>query len=241
MKKNTMMRLASALLVLVLLTTCAISGTFAKYVTTNEGSDTAQVAKFGVAINVADDLGMFKTQYDKEDNAYEGTLSVKAEGDYRLVAPGTKGQMSFTITGKPEVATRVSIEFGEECNAVQLAAGEYTLPAGYFENAAKTVTTTAVYEPIKFYFGTEAIDEDTEYTLTLDQLKTAMETGFTVDYDPNHEFGAEGETYYLGWAWAFEGTEADADFLDTYLGYEAATATAQKEILDFSITVTQID
>ena len=46
MKKNKMMRIASALLVAVILTTCAISGTFAKYVTSTPGSDSARVAKF---------------------------------------------------------------------------------------------------------------------------------------------------------------------------------------------------
>ncbi|MFR0985955.1 MAG: hypothetical protein ACLSFZ_04975 [Frisingicoccus sp.] len=45
MKKNRMMRLASSLLVLTLLTTCVISGTFAKYTTQAGGSDTARVAK----------------------------------------------------------------------------------------------------------------------------------------------------------------------------------------------------
>ena len=50
MKKNRMMRVASALLVAVLLTTCAISGTFAKYVTTESGSDFARVAKWGVNV-----------------------------------------------------------------------------------------------------------------------------------------------------------------------------------------------
>ncbi|MDE6767712.1 MAG: hypothetical protein K2J35_05915, partial [Eubacterium sp.] len=53
MKKNKMMRIASALLVLCLLTTCVISGTFAKYVTSNDGSDSARVAKFGVSVTVS--------------------------------------------------------------------------------------------------------------------------------------------------------------------------------------------
>ena len=241
MKKNKMMRVASALLVAVLLTTSAISGTFAKYVTTNSGSDTAQVAKFGVVINVADDLGVFDTAYAKEDSAYKGTLSVKSESTAQLVAPGTKGSMTFNITGMPEVATRVSIEFGNTTNAIKLEAGEYTLPAGAFGAAETNVITTAIYEPIKFYFGTAAIDDKTKYELTLDELKTEMTTTFTQDYEPNHNFG-EGSTYYLGWSWAFEdATVTNVNFLDTYLGYEAATGTAQKEILDFSITVTQIE
>ena len=53
MKKNVMMRVASALLVAVLLSTCTISGTFAKYVTTSSGNDNAEV--------------MFVTDYPRED------------------------------------------------------------------------------------------------------------------------------------------------------------------------------
>lgn len=241
MKKNTMMRVAFVLLVAVLLTTSVIGGTFAKYVTTNGGADSARVAKFGVAINVDDDLGLFNTEYAKEDSAYTGTLSVKTGASDQIVAPGTKGSMSFTITGQPEVATRVAIEFNDACKAIQLAAGTYTLPAGYFEAAEKSVTTTAVYEPIKFYFGTEAITDATEYTLTLSDLQGSMSTAFTKDYDPNTNF-ATTETYYLGWSWAFEDTDVEnVNFLDTYLGYEAANGTVQEEILDFDITVTQID
>ena len=47
MKKNRMLRLASALLILTLLTTSVIGGTFAKYVSTGSVSDTARVAKWG--------------------------------------------------------------------------------------------------------------------------------------------------------------------------------------------------
>lgn len=56
MEKNRMMRLASALLILTLLTTCMISGTFAKYTTQATGEDTARVAKWGVTVNVTSDL-----------------------------------------------------------------------------------------------------------------------------------------------------------------------------------------
>ena len=50
MKRNKMMRIASVLLVAVLLSTCVISGTFAKYTTSNSATDSARVAKWGVII-----------------------------------------------------------------------------------------------------------------------------------------------------------------------------------------------
>ena len=50
MKKNVMMRVASIMLVLVLMTSSVISGTFAKYVTEGQSKDSARVAKFGVTV-----------------------------------------------------------------------------------------------------------------------------------------------------------------------------------------------
>ena len=52
MKKNKFMRLASVMLMLCLITTCAISGTFAKYTTSGTATDTARVAKWGVGVEV---------------------------------------------------------------------------------------------------------------------------------------------------------------------------------------------
>lgn len=250
MKKNKMMRLAAVLLVCVLLSTSVIGGTFAKYVTTNGGADEARVAAFGVKIDIADDMGLFTTTYSSDETgtgAYNGdTVSIASGTTPNLVAPGTKGFMTFTITGTPEVATRVSIDFDSTCNAIQLEAKEHTLAAGFYEATAKSVTTTEVYEPIKFYFGTKAANTltDNDYTMTLDQLKDKMTTDFTKDYDPNHNFAETNSgSYTLAWQWPFEGTvtvngENVADFLDTVLANET---TAQQEILKFDITVTQID
>ena len=47
MKKNRAMRLAALLLVAVLMSTCGISGTFAKYVTEVSSEDSARVAYWG--------------------------------------------------------------------------------------------------------------------------------------------------------------------------------------------------
>ena len=81
------MRLASVLLVVTMLTTCVISGTFAKYVTKEEGSDGARVAKWGVelAINGSNFADQYKTH---DTTKYDGTYSVSAGGD-KVVAPGT--------------------------------------------------------------------------------------------------------------------------------------------------------
>ena len=101
MKKNRMMRAASFLLVAVLLTTSVISGTFAKYVTTATGSDSARVAKWGVTITANGE--MFKTNYDNT------AISAVAEED--IVAPGTTGSLvAMTLSGAPEVKVEVKYE-----------------------------------------------------------------------------------------------------------------------------------
>jgi len=75
MKKNVMMRVASALLVAVLMTTCAISGTFAKYTTSKTDSDSARVAKWGVSVDVVG-ASAFNTNYDNGELEVSSTEKV---------------------------------------------------------------------------------------------------------------------------------------------------------------------
>ena len=107
MKKNKMMRLASVLLVLVMLTTCVISGTFAKYVTADDAHDEARVAKWGIVITATDDADS-KVVVDTKNDANEADISIAK--DLKLLAPGTKGNIAqVNIKGQPEVAFDVSI------------------------------------------------------------------------------------------------------------------------------------
>lgn len=249
MKKS---RIFSALLVLALLSTCVIGGTFAKYVTTSSGTDSAKVAKFGVTIAVNDDLGLFKTSYAKDDSSASSANTVVSATTDKKVAPGTKGSMSFTVSGTPEVATKLTAAFTDS-SVITLAAGEYTLAAGAFADKECKVTITDAYEPIKWYFGTTAISDSTVYSLSLADLKTAIE-GTTAEKAPNVAIDA---TYYIGWKWDFEpasdfsgtwtyngGSTAPytdakiANFLDTYLGDES---TLKTEAFTLAISVTQID
>ena len=115
MKKNRMMRLASILLVCVLLSTSVISGTFAKYVTSDSASDSARVAKWGIDVMVNGNL--FGTDYKVNDSSAEAdrvivktSNSVSSSDAENLVAPGTMNDTGFTvkITGTPEVSYDVA-------------------------------------------------------------------------------------------------------------------------------------
>lgn len=101
MRKNKMMRAASVLLVAVLLTTCAISGTFAKYTTTATGSDTARVARWG-----------FKTTtlaIDLFDGRYDNVVAMK-DGE-NVIAPGTSKTTTINLVPDTQSAPEVAYKF----------------------------------------------------------------------------------------------------------------------------------
>ena len=131
MKKNKMMRIASILLVVTLLSTCVISGTFAKYVTKAEGADKARVAKWGVLVSVEGNA--FATEYQAHDEAYKedgGEISVQASNEDQVVAPGTSsedvdGNLVASVKGTPEVAARYILE-GTGVKDIVLPAATYT-------------------------------------------------------------------------------------------------------------------
>lgn len=126
MKKNKIMRIASVLLVAVLLSTCAISGTFAKYTTSATGSSTARVAKWDVDItNGAQTqtfaFDLFKNVQDMKNNGKDKTTDytendVKKESGENIIAPGTKGSFDIVLTNASEVTAQYKIEFSATNN-----------------------------------------------------------------------------------------------------------------------------
>ena len=116
MKKNKTMRLASGLLVAVLLTTCAIASTFAKYTSEVTGSDAARVAKFTVD-STADEFAIFDVSkiYDTKNDA---DYTVKADdADITngttdgITAPGTWGEFTFSVSDDSEVTVNYAIDY----------------------------------------------------------------------------------------------------------------------------------
>lgn len=179
MKKNKMMRIAAVLLVVTLLSTCAISGTFAKYVTKASVADDARVAKWGIQIETGGAL--FGDAYKATDPAYVaagGTVSVKA--DEQVVAPGTGSKNIATVdgveangfyakvSGKPEVATRFALTIDlDELEDVFLPVGTYTdytneFDGGQFELKSLNSTYIKGYSPVKWDIAIYRANEDGE-------------------------------------------------------------------------------
>lgn len=220
MKKNKMMRIASVLLVAVILTTCAISGTFAKYVKSGNGSDSARVAKFGVTVNGTADT--FKETYAKDDTSFTLAANTVVSTE-DVVAPGTSGSMAaFTLKGTPEVAVRV--EF-----------------AGTLELGDKWVDSASTYYcPIEVTVGS-TVFKGLDYT-SADEFETAVNekiANYSKDYEANTDLSSIGaDAPAISWKWAFTGND---DIKDTYLGDQAAAGNAAEISLAVTATVTQID
>lgn len=255
MKKNKTLRFAACLLLLCLITTCVIGTTLAKYTTAGNASDEARVAKWGVTISMEADP-LFKNEYAKTDTSttYTG-LAVKSEGDAKVVAPGTDstqayGPAIFSITGTPEVATRIKIELTNVQDVV-LKAGVYKDPT---TTADATFTLASDYYPVVFtlkqtknYAGDIAGGGTVLQTGTLAQIQSFLNTYSGTsgkDYKPNAKLDSE---FQLSWAWNFVGN----DKADTYLGnlmaglnpdsFTEDTDYCLKVAYTLNITVTQID
>lgn len=217
MKKNIMMRLSAVLLVAVLLTTCVISGTWARYVSSDSATDTAKVAKWGVTVDVTGDEA-FGQKYDDAISA-SGT-KVVSSGAYNVLAPGTNGNLgSVTITGKPEVMVDIEvslvIDLGDNWKD---EGGNYYCPL--IIGGLKGLD----------YENVDDFEDAIEALVNKVGDNVAANTTLDSDYDVN-----------LTWEWAIEsvnGTKVQAsDAKDTYLGNQAnATIT-----VTWNASVTQVD
>ena len=215
MKKNTMMRVASALLVAVLLTTCAISGTFAKYVTSAEAQDSARVAKWGVVVGATGDEA-FAEKYNDAANA-AGTKVVSSVSGQDVLAPGTNGNLGgISITGKPEVMVDIAV-------TADLSLTGWKLDA------------STEYCPIIFTVGSTDIKIDGTTIKTVAELEAAVEKAFTDLSATNVAANTDlARSVSITWRWDFAGD----DVKDTQLGN---LATAPQISFECEVTVTQVD
>lgn len=236
-KTGKTMRVAGLLLALVLVTSCFVGGTFAKYTTGNYGEDNARVAKFGVAVQGNSD--MFDPIYKTDDTSVTAIANsvVAFNGTDNLVAPGTKKDNCLTasVTGTPEVA--VDVKYVASMNLT----GKW-----------QSDDTGTFYCPLIIKVNDAAI-KGTEYTTKEAFIKAVTDavSGHNAQYAPNTNLANEtNDKLSISWEWPFEVKGADGrvdhtiDLKDTYLGDLAANAADDDmpEIhLGLYLTVTQID
>ena len=225
MKKGVFPRIAAVLMILTLLSTCVISGTFAKYVTSGETSATARVAKWGVTIAAqADDStgNAFLKEYAADTEGTGLTMSVSA--DTAVVAPGTSGVLGTVgVSGTPEVA--VMVTFGAPDSKQVLDLGDNWMVGADF------------YCPLIFTVGETKIDGSTYESA--EELEEAVATAI-VDKNTYFEAGKDLSTaevaggVTIAWEWPISVNDTN----DTALGNAETPATIT---LNLSVTVEQVD
>ena len=212
MKKNVMMRVASALLVAVLMTTCAISGTFAKYTTTKSSSDSARVANWGfepVDMNLSD---LFLGSY---------TNVVSNNGD-DVIAPGTTGDTSFSFAY-------------DETNGVNGPEVAYT-----FTVKVEATCDPAIVANTNIKWKLDSGDWGTWDQLIAAITLLSGDSSGTKQYAPNTlpaAFGKDDNTHTIEWKWDYSTTD-EADILDTAMGNDNVLSNCSIKI---TITATQVD
>ena len=227
-----MMIMVSVLLSAVLLTTSALSGTLAKYTTKGGAySDGARVAKWGITVEAANDLG--KQYIEEGDDYFKVQVNTELGDDYML-APGTRGALAwFSVEGTPEVMYSIdftgSIEIGDGYKASSLFLhDENGTPTDYFPIAlylyrydldSNNVRTTKT--EIK-HCVTRTVDtkDGTELTLSLFDANQSSDVATlqnTLNGNGEYSFNALDSLgnapgtsvksiYVVEWCWAYDAT-----------------------------------
>ena len=230
MKKNIAMRVAAFLFILTMISTCAFATTFAKYTTKGEATDSARVAKWGVTISAA---GGDKTTFEYNSSTKDAEVAeITAENDVKLIAPGSKVNFgSVIITGKPEVAVKVSFTIDVELTGWEIP---------------KNKDESEEYCPLVFVVNDTKIMMDNNIK-TIDELEAAIEAAAAVipstQYAANTDLSSiapDGVSIYCYWDFNKNDVEGDyqSDVKDTALG---DLSSAPKVSLTLKCTVEQVD
>ena len=226
----------------MLVTSCFVGGTFAKYVTYGGGQDHARVAKFGVKVEAAGDV--FAKEYDAKDPTvqdYNGQVIAKSvissDGKTKLVAPGTANSDALTVsvTGTPEVAVKVEYVAHVTFNESLTEPDNWKDKDGHYYCPLVITVNGTPYNGLDYESATD--------------FENAVEgaiNGLTKNYPANTDLSQSGSKgVAISWEWPFEGATGNkgnqSDENDTYLGDQAAAGKAATVGIVVATTVTQID
>ena len=178
MKRNTILRVSAILLVLTLLSTCVISGTFAKYTTSADANDDARIAKWGVVVEATAEA------FTEND---DDTVISFVSGE-NVLAPGTDGNLcGLTISGQPEVAVEIAA-------TAELELTDWAVDGAYYCPLVITVGTTEFKG--NDYADAEAFEKAVEDAIVAEIAVASV--------DPNTNLA---DSVAVTWAWAYEGND----------------------------------
>lgn len=195
-KKRNTLRIAFLLLVLCMISTVMLSGTFAKYTDTYAGQDTALVARWQFEAKEGETLlGDANKQLDLFGHLYNTNMNQKADDDY-IIAPGVSDEFTIAMSFLSDVDAMVTVDFDLDDSVkdsvynlpIEYSVEEDTwVPLSGLANAFVSVLDKAYVEKIKdntFTFKRSAVDTTDATTIS----RTVK------------------------WRWAFDGNEQNGKF-----------------------------
>lgn len=221
-------RIFMVLMIMALVSSCVVWGTYAKYTKSDTGLDLARIAKFGVVINA--NGTMFSNAYDAEEPRDRDASVKSVLSTDKVVAPGTSGNMiSMSVSGKPEVSVGVkyTAEFyiynwevvdGENkiyyC-PITITVGDKEIVGTNYQSAEEFAA--AVEEAIEDYSAEYSVESFSEKSDIKDVIKVPS----------------------VSWRWDFEGDNINDEY-DTYLGNRACERSegANDKISTINLVIT---
>lgn len=230
-RKNNKKTTVIIALLLALIAILSFGGyTLSKYVTSGGSTGKAQVAKWGYTLEI-DGSNLFGKNYKFDDKASKVTtdttgLTVKASGDYNVIAPGTTGSMTFKIGGQAEVVALIAMGIDPK--------KDVTL------KMQKAGGGEIVYNPVKW-----TLKKNTHVLPGMEKTTLHEVAGAFHDMIHNSASSVKNPgdvladtTYELVWEWAYEGDpefpNITNDELDTILG-RCANDTSYASYGDWTI------
>ncbi|OQA06080.1 MAG: hypothetical protein BWY65_02283 [Firmicutes bacterium ADurb.Bin373] len=212
-KTSKTARITMLLVVLCLISTAMLSGTFAKYTSEFAGEDTALIAKWDISVkdgtNNELEVSPAIAELDLFKHAYTVNINEKDGSDY-IIAPGVNGEFSLKIQNKGDVAAKITFDLDKTGTAG-------TVPIEYSVDGGNTWVNL---DDLK-----GALDG-------LSQMNNVAETNGTADVTVKWQWQFERGT---------GATLVDNDEADTLLGTtSAASANRSTYILTIKATATQI-
>lgn len=215
-------RLALILIALLLIVAVAFGAyTYSKYVSRQNGTGSATVAMWGFNVSISDTENMgYSEMYKNDLTATDNVAEAVIKSENKVVAPNSKGSLTFSFGGKAEVNAKITAALsGVEDVFLELKNADEPDPI--------------YYRPIKWTISGGSLSG------TSDQLSDFVDdiSGLTKEVAAGKDETTT--TYTLSWEWAFDATDLtstesytiDGDDLDTLLGRLAA---AEQPVTDFT-------
>lgn len=114
-KENTLTKIAIFALIVAIIATILVSGTYARYTTRLTGTDSVKIAKWAWNIS-GDDITKTTTTYQLHlfQTINDSNGSAETNVAANTIAPGTKGQFTIVITNNSEVDATYDVTFSED-------------------------------------------------------------------------------------------------------------------------------